>query len=384
MKRKICILTGTRAEYGLLKGILGIIKNSSDLELQLIVTGMHLSPEFGLTYKFVQNDGFHIDRKVEILMSSDTPVGISKSMGIAMIGFAEALDDLKPDLLVLLGDRFESFAAAAVAQLFRIPIAHLHGGEITEGLVDEAYRHSITKMSHLHFVAAPTYYDRVAQLGEDPEHIYLVGGLGVDRISAIKLIDKKSLQDKLGITFEKRVLLVTFHPVTLDKSSALEQLRELLKALGELNDVTLIFTYPNTDTDGRIIIDLIVKFVSKNKNAHVFSTMGEELYLSCLAVSDGVIGNSSSGLLEAPTLRKGAINIGDRQKGRLQASSVINSEPNYLSISSAIEILFSPEFQDILEKTKNPYGSDGASKKIVNILKNISLDGLIKKKFHDQ
>jgi len=383
MSRKICVITGSRAEYGLLRWVMQGIKDDADLNLQVIATGMHLSPEFGLTYKVIEADGFKIDRKVEILTSSDTPVGIAKSMGLGMIGFADALNELNPDLIVVLGDRFEIFAAVSVALVARIPVAHLHGGESTEGLIDEAIRHSITKMSHLHFVAADEYKKRVIQLGEQPEHVFLVGGLGVDNIKRLQLLDRNALETDLGFNFGKKNLLVTFHPVTLETSSSEKQMQELLIALANLEDTQIIFTMPNADTDGRTLINMVEEFVAQYSNAHAFTSLGQLRYLSCLAQVDGVVGNSSSGLAEVPSFKKGTINIGDRQRGRLTADSVINCEPTQENISEAIDTLYSPNFQKDLSQVCNPYGEGGASEKIVEIIKSVTLDRLLKKIFYD-
>lgn len=383
MTRKICVITGTRAEYGLLRWVMQGIKDDSELTLQVIVTGMHLSPEFGLTYQEIDQDGFEIDRKIEMLTSSDTSVGIAKSMGIGMIGFADALNELKPDLIVVLGDRFEIFAAVTAALVACIPIAHIHGGESTEGAFDEAFRHSITKMSHLHFVAAEEYKQRVIQLGEQPDKVFLVGGLGIDNIQHLKLLDREELEASLGIKLSQKNLLITFHPVTLEMSSAEEQMNELLAALIELKDTKLIFTYPNADTEGRVLMKMINQFVAQNSNAHTFSSLGQIRYLSCISQVDGVIGNSSSGLLEVPSFKKGTINIGDRQRGRLRAISVIDCEPSRKSIKKAIEKLYSKDFHKSLSNVYNPYGEGGASEKIIQAIKMFEIDDVIKKAFYD-
>jgi GDP/UDP-N,N'-diacetylbacillosamine 2-epimerase (hydrolysing) len=359
------------------------IKDDLSLTLQIIATGMHLSPEFGLTYKEIEADGFNIDRKVEILTSSDTPVGIAKSMGLGMIGFADALNELQPDLILVLGDRFEIFSAVSAALVARIPVAHLHGGESTEGLIDEAMRHSISKMSHLHFVAAPEYRRRVIQLGEQPDHVYLVGGLGVDNIHRTELLDRETLEDELAIKFSKRNLLITFHPVTLENATAFSQMQALLDALEELADTHLIFTMPNADTEGRALIDLVERYVSEHSNAHAFTSLGQVRYWSCVLQVDGVVGNSSSGLTEIPTFKKGTVNIGERQRGRLMAGSVISCNPTRESITFAILKLYDPVFNASLESVVNPYGDGGAVEKILHILKSISLDELIKKTFFD-
>ena len=309
------------------------IQKSENLQLQTIATGMHLSPEFGLTISEIEKDGFYIDRKVEMLLSSDTASGITKSIGIGMIGFADALDDLNPDLILVLGDRFEIFSASTAAMIKRIPIAHLHGGESTEGLIDEPIRHSITKMAHLHFVAINEYKNRVIQLGENPNRVFLVGGLGIDNILKLKLLNKKELESSINFKFGKKNLLVTFHPVTFEKNSSLNQFNELLMALKKLHDTNIIFTMPNSDTDGRIIFKLIEDFVKNNPNSKSYTSLGQLNYLSCLKYIDGVIGNSSSGLLEVPSFKIGTINIGDRQRGRIKADSVIDCKPNEKSIS---------------------------------------------------
>lgn len=383
-QKHICIVTGSRAEYGLLRWVMEEILHAPELVLQVIVTGMHLSPEFGLTYREIEADGFVIDRKVEMLLSSDTPVGISKSMGLGIIGFADALEELKPDLLLVLGDRYEIFAAASAALIARIPIAHLHGGEATEGAVDEALRHAITKMAHLHFVAAEEYQRRVIQLGEHPERVYLVGGLGVDAITRLNLLDRTALEESLDFHFGKRNLLVTYHPVTLENNTATAQMRELLKALECLSDTHIFFTLPNADTEGRELVAEIREFVERHpETSRVYTSLGQLRYFSCIAQVDGVIGNSSSGLLEVPSFRKGTVNIGDRQAGRAKAESVIDCPPNADAILVAIEKLYSPKFQETLKTVVNPYGTGGASKKIAEVLKTVRLEGLLKKKFYD-
>lgn len=383
MKRKICVITGSRAEYGLLRWVIQGIKDDSEYELNLIATGMHLSPEFGLTYREIEQDGFNISRKVEMLSDSDTTVAVTKSMGIGMIGFADALNEIKPELIIVLGDRYEIFSAVSAALVARIPVAHIHGGETTEGAFDEALRHSITKMSHMHFVATEEYRLRVIQLGEQPERVFLVGGLGVDNIRRLKLLIRVELEEFLEIKFQKKNLLITFHPVTLEMSSSEKQMVELLAALGELKDTQLIFTHSNADTENKILFELVENFVSQHKHAKAFTSLGQLKYLSCIQHVDGVIGNSSSGLLEVPSFKKGTINVGDRQLGRLKASSVIDCEPDRKNIAMALERLYSLEFQSDLINTVNPYGEGGASEKVLNVIRDIKLDGIIKKKFYD-
>ena len=383
MSRKICVITGTRAEYGLLRWVMQSIKDDPALTLQVIATGMHLSPEFGLTWREIERDGFAIDHRVEMLTSSDTSVGIAKSMGLGMIGFADALQMLQPDLVVVLGDRFEIFAAVSAALVARIPIAHLHGGEATEGMIDEAIRHSITKMSHLHFVAAEEYRRRVIQLGEQPSRVLLVGGLGIDNIKRLTLLPRAELEASLDFALGAKSLLVTFHPVTLETATAEDQMAELLATHSELKDTQLIFTLPNADTDGRALITMVQQFVATHANARAYTSLGQLRYLSTVALVDGVVGNSSSGLTEVPSFQKGTVNIGDRQRGRLMADSVINCDPERASIAAALHTLYSKQFQTSLATVRNPYGDGGASDKIVAYIKTVELDGILKKRFYD-
>jgi GDP/UDP-N,N'-diacetylbacillosamine 2-epimerase (hydrolysing) len=381
--KKVCIVTGTRAEYGLLRFLMKVIKDDYELMLQVVATGMHLSPEFGLTYREIEQDGFHIDRKVEMLTSSDTAVGMAKSMGLGLIGFADALDELQPDLIVILGDRFEILAAVTAALCARIPVLHLHGGELTEGSLDESMRHAITKMSHVHCVATEEYRQRVIQLGEQPNRVHCVGGLGVDAIKHTKLLGRAELEASLGFKFKSKNLLITFHSDTLRCVSAGNQMKELLTALEGLYDTGLIFTFPNADTGGRELISMLEAFVATNSNARAYPSLGQVRYLSCMAQCDGVVGNSSSGLLEAPALKKGVINIGDRQQGRLQAANVINCPAQHFEIGVALAKLYSPVFQASLSMVTNPYGDGGASARVVAIIKALKLDGLMQKSFYD-
>jgi len=383
-RRKICVVTGSRAEYGLLFWLMKGIQKEPKLELQIIATGMHLSPEFGFTYKEIEKGGFHINKKVEMLLSADTPSAISKSTGIAMIGFADVYADLKPDIVILLGDRFELFSAAFCAHVAKIPIAHISGGETTAGAFDEAIRHSITKMSWWHFVAADEYKRRVIQLGEDSKRVIMVGGLGVDNIIKTTLLTKSELEKRIGFKFSTKNLLVTFHPVTLEEKTAKDQCIELLNALERLNNTKIIFTYPNADTDGRIIKKLIDLFTKKYADTTtVFPSLGQLNYLSALQYVDGLVGNSSSGLAEAPTFKIGTINIGDRQKGRLKAKSVIDCKSNQKSITEAIERLYSNEFQDELKTVQNPYGDGNATDKILDTLTKQPVPKELKKEFID-
>lgn len=384
MSRKICVITGTRAEYGLLCPLMRRIRDDAQCELQLIVTGTHLSPEFGSTYQSIEADGFRIDRKVEMLLSSGSAVGIAKSVGLGIIGFADAVDELRPDLIVVLGDRFEILAAVTAVLFTRIPVLHLHGGEVTEGAVDESMRHAISKLSHVHCVATEEYRRRVIQLGEQPELVHCVGGLGVDAIKQIKLLDRSELESAIDFCLKSSNLLITFHPETLAKDSSESQMAELLAVLSEMKDTGLIFTLPNADVGGRELISMLQDFVSKHANARAYPSLGQLRYLSCMAHCDGIVGNSSSGLLEAPTLKKGAVNIGDRQRGRLQAASIINCRPVRQEIRAAITQLYSPAFQASLSAVGSPYGEGGATERVLALIKEIKLEGLIQKRFYDQ
>jgi GDP/UDP-N,N'-diacetylbacillosamine 2-epimerase (hydrolysing) len=383
--QKICVVTGTRAEYGLLYWTMKALAEDVAFELQLVVTGMHLSPEFGLTYRQIEADGFIIDRKVEMLLSSDTSTGISKSTGLGMIGMADAFAQLQPDMVLLLGDRFEIFAAAAAALNSRIPVVHCHGGEATEGAVDEALRHAITKMAHLHFTSTETYRKRVIQLGEAPERVFNVGALGIENINRLQLLNRPSLEESLGFRLGQRNLLVTFHPVTLEHTTAEVQTKALLKVMMELpEDVHVIFTKANADANGRIINQLLDEYVVQRPDqSKAFVSLGQLRYLSLLSLATAVIGNSSSGILEAPSFHKAVVNIGDRQKGRVQAPFTINCLPDYESIKDAVSKALDPALHQQLKSVHNPYGTENASVKIINVLKATPTDGLIKKKFYD-
>ena len=381
--RKICVVTSTRAEYGLLYWLLKEIEADSELKLQLIVTGMHLSPEFGLTYKEIEKE-FKIDKKIEILSSSHTNLDICAEMARVYEKFAPALAELKPDILVLLGDRYEIFGVAGVASIMQIPIAHIHGGETTQGAFDEAFRHSITKMSHIHFAATNEYANRIIQLGEDPSRVFNVGGPGIENIKKLNLLSKEEFEKSIDFRLAKKNILITFHPVTLENSSAREQFSEILKALDGLEDTNFIFTKANSDTDGDVINKMIDEYVSENsQKAVAFASLGQLRYLSAIKFIDIVLGNSSSALLEVPSFKKATINIGDRQKGRARASSVIDVMPAKEEILAAIKRAYSKEFEQTLKDTINPYDGGNPSKKMVKILKEIKLDGILKKKFYD-
>ncbi len=383
MKRKICVVTGGRSDYGLLKWLMKAVQADKDLELQVIATGMHLSPKFGSTVNEIEQDGIKIDEKIECLDVGDSALDTASAMARTMIGCTEAYSRLRPDLVLVPGDRFEIFSAVAAALVSNIPVAHLHGGEVTSGAVDESFRHAITKMSSLHFVANDVYRRRVVQMGENSRHVYNVGGLGVDAILNVELLSKEQLSSGLGSNFLNKSLLITFHPETATANSALQQIKEIFKALEELNDTTLIFTMPNADMGNSIIADSIRNFATQGNNRYFFESLGQTRYLSMLSLVDGVIGNSSSGLAEAPSFKIGTINIGDRQKGRIQASSVLNCEASQSHVVAAIEEMYSDGFQSRLKTTVNPYGAGGASQSIVEILKEVNLEGLIMKSFND-
>ncbi len=384
MKSKVCVITGSRAEYGLLQPLMTAIREDENFILQILVTGMHLSPEFGLTYKEIEKDGFQIHEKIEMLLSSDTDVGITKSTGLGMIGFADTFNRLKPDLVILLGDRFETFAAATAAYFAKIPIAHLHGGEVTEGATDEGLRHAITKMSYWHFTSTDAYRKRVIQLGENPDMVFNVGAIGIDNIKQIEPLNKKFLSEDLKFELDSSFLLITYHPVTLEKNSAEEQFKELLAALEQFPDLRLIFTKPNADSNGRIIIKLIDDYVNHNSHrAAGFVSLGQKRYLSLMRFACAVVGNSSSGIIETPSFGIPTVNIGDRQKGRGRADSVIDTEPDCESIAASIKKAVSSEFQDFCKSVKNVYGDGETTLQIMDILKNRPIPQNLKKHFFD-
>ena len=380
--RKICIVTGTRAEYGLLYWLMKEVAADLNLDLQIIATGMHLSPEFGLTYQQIEADGFTIDAKIEMLLSSDSPVGIAKSIGLGVIGFADALDRLRPDILVVLGDRFEILAAAQAAMVARIPIAHIHGGETTEGAFDEGIRHAITKMAQWHFVAADAYRKRVIQLGESPDRVFNFGAPGSDHLQHSDWMERDALEQSLGILLNSPVFLVTYHPATLGQTDPVTAMNELLAGLDEFPDATVVFTYPNADTGGRALIERVDEWIAVNKHrAKAFVSLGQQRYLSLMREADAVIGNSSSGLCEAPALKKATVNIGDRQKGRLKAASIIDAAENKNAIVAAINKALSAGFRADLPATKPNYGSGDVSRRIKDTLK--AVESKTQKPFFD-
>ena len=372
--RTICVVTGSRAEYGLLKWLMAGIRDSSQSHLQVIATGMHLSPEFGSTWRVIEADGFPIDRKVEMLLSSDTAVGVTKSMGLALSGFADAFASLRPDIVVVLGDRFEIHAAVTAALIAGLPVAHLHGGELTMGAFDDAIRHAITKMSVLHFTGTEPYRRRVIQMGEAPERVFNVGGFGIDAISRVPRMDRAELERSIGFELGDTNLLVTFHPETATGASSAEQVDELLAALDGV-DARLVFTMPNADTDGRAIVARLTDYVQAHpERACVHTSLGQTRYLSLMELVDGVVGNSSSGLAEAPSFGIGTVNIGARQDGRLRASSVVDCEPERAAIRSAVQRILSPKFRAAAKSAVNPYGSPGAAERTLAVLERFELD----------
>lgn len=383
-KRKICIVTGTRAEYGLLYWLMKEINGDPELQLQIVVTGMHLSPEFGHTYQAIEKDGFVIDEKVEMLLSSDTSVGVATSLGLGTIGFATAFDRLQPDIIVVLGDRFEVLAASQAAMISRIPIAHLHGGETTEGVIDEAIRHAVTKMAHIHFVSSSVYRNRVIQMGERPDRVYTTGAIGLDNIRKMELMDRTRFERSINFPLKEKSFLLTYHPVTLEKGSSEIVMNQLFLALDEFPDATCIFTKPNADMEGRFISKMIDKYVQQRPARCVsFVSLGQLRYLSAIQHVDVVIGNSSSGILEVPFFKKPTVNIGDRQKGRIQAESIINCKETKESITEAINTALSAAFIDSLTSMRSPYGDEYVSGQIKKVLKEVDVQQLLRKTFYD-
>jgi UDP-hydrolysing UDP-N-acetyl-D-glucosamine 2-epimerase len=383
-KRKICIVTGTRAEYGLLYWLCREIEADPALQLQLVATGMHLSPEFGMTVKAIEADGFEVSQRVEMLLSSDTPVGIAKSIGLGVIGFADAFDRLKPDILVVLGDRFEILAAAQAGMVAKVPIAHIHGGEATKGLIDDPIRYAVTKMAHFHFVAAEPFRRRVIQLGENPKRVHTVGAPGLDHLRRSELLDRQGFEDAIGFKLRTPTFLVTYHPVTLDTGDPAEPMRELLAALDEWPHALVIFTKANADTEGRIINEMIDAHAAHHpERAKAFTSLGQKRYLSALHQVDVVVGNSSSGIIEAPAAGVPTVNIGDRQGGRLRASSVIDCDAERGAITDALRRALNPAFREEVRRTISPYGDGDASRRILQLLKEAPLEDVLKKGFYD-
>jgi len=378
---KICFITGSRADYGLLTPLMRLVKSDKYFNFQLIATGTHFSKRHGSTFKQIIKDKFKINFKINIKIGNDQPENICKSMSIAIDKFSKAFKVLKPDLLILLGDRYEIFAASAAALVHQIPISHLHGGELTRGSIDDSFRHSITKMSNIHLVSNKKHAKRVIQLGENPKNVHVVGGFGVDLIGKTKFRKKGILRKELGIKFKKKNIIVTYHPETVIKSSPVKDFNEVLKAINKFKDINFIFTKSNSDLQAIKINKMIDLHVKKNKkNCYSFESMGQSNFLSTLKIADCILGNSSSGILEAPSLKKPTINIGSRQKDRLQSKSIINVKPSSESIIKAIKKIYSKDFKNKIQKTKSPYGKAGASKKAFKIIKNKNLG---EKKFFD-
>lgn len=383
--KTIVVMTATRAEYGLLRTVIKRLKQEEEIDVKVVVTGAHLSPEFGMTVHEIEEDRIAIDKKIEILLSSDTPAAISKSMGLAMIGFADYFSDKKVDALLVLGDRYETMAVCCAAMNARIPIFHMHGGETTEGAVDEAIRHAVSKMSYLHFTSTEEYRRRVIQMGESPDRVYVVGGMGVENILTTEFIPREELEKELNCNLGENYAVVTFHPVTLEEATAGEQIDELLKAVEDFPQMSFLFTKANADADGRVINARIASFIETHSNVYLYDSLGRKKYLSAVKGAVAVIGNSSSGLLEVPTFGIPTVNIGDRQKGRIQAESIINCEPTYEAIRKAMEQAFSMEVREMARTVKNPYGDGNTSSKIVTIIKEWLFGDKIdiKKKFYD-
>lgn len=381
--KKICVVTASRAEYGLLRPLMDLIKHSDRMLLQIIATGTHLSAEFGFTYRQIETDGFLIDEKLEILLSSDTSTGIVKTMGLALHGMADIMPRLKPDMMVLLGDRYEMLAIASAATMFKVPIAHIHGGEITEGAYDDAIRHALTKLSHLHFTSTQEYRNRVIQMGENPNTVFNVGAIGLDNIKNLNLLTREELETELNIKFKKYNYQITFHPETLGQVSSAEQFQSLLRAIDLQEDSFFIFTKANADTDGRIINQMIDKYVAAHPNkAASFASLGSLRFLSLVKFCTAIVGNSSSGILEAPSLGTPTINIGDRQRGRIQATSIVNATCEENDILSAFRIVNGDSFQKNLNNIKSPYDSGGAAAQIIAVMES-HLDLKAVKKFYN-
>ncbi len=384
MKRKICIVTSTRADWGLLSGIAKALNERPDVTLQIIATNMHLAEKFGSTWKEIERDGLNIDRKVPMNLETDTPQGTITAMSNCMTGMAKAFEELQPELLLILGDRYEMLAVASTALIYRIPVAHMHGGEVTQGAFDESIRHSITKMSHLHFTSTEEARNRVIQLGENPEHVFNTGAIGVYNINHTDFLTRKELEDNLGTTIPENSVFVTFHPSTLDKISPAEQCKNLLHALEQYPQIKVLFSYPNNDPNGNIIIDLIEDFVCRHPDRSVvFPSLGARRYLSVLRCVAAVIGNSSSGILEVPSMHIPTLNIGIRQQGRQRADSIIDCGVSPEDISSGLKRVLSQEERIRAKNIQNPYEQPDTLHKIVEIVATFPLDNIIQKPFYD-
>jgi UDP-hydrolysing UDP-N-acetyl-D-glucosamine 2-epimerase len=383
MVRTIGVVTVGRSDYGIYLPVLRAIEKDSSLQLHLIVAGMHLSPEFGFTAGAIAQDGFAAGEKVEMSLSSDSPEAIAKSMGLGAIGFAQSYGRKRPDILLVLGDRFEMHAAAVAALPFKIPLAHIHGGELTEGAIDDALRHSITKLSHLHFVSTREYGDRVVQLGEEPWRVVVSGAPGLDQINGMKLLSRDQLAEKLNLALDQAPLLVTYHPVTLEYEDTRRHVEGLLSALGRI-DLPIVFTSPNADTGNRVISQMLIEFVNDRPSAVIVDNLGTEAYFSLMAVAGAMVGNSSSGIIEAPSFKLPVVNIGTRQAGRVRAPNVIDVGYEAGEIFEGIKLALSSGFREALSGVANPYGDGKSAEKIVERLKTVALDDrLIRKRFYD-
>lgn len=385
-KRKICVVTGTRAEYGLLSRLMRMIKESNKTLLQVVATNMHLSPKYGNTYKEIEADGFVIDKRVPII--DETAPNDSHStvmeMSRALSGFADAYSELKPDMLVVLGDRYEILASAAAALIMRIPIAHISGGDVTEGAFDDAIRHSITKMSQLHFPSTEEYRKRVIQLGEQPDRVFNVGALGVENIKKMPLMGKEEIEKEIDFKINNNTILVTYHPVTLGNRTAKDDIEDFVAALEERTDIRVIFTMPNSDTGGQFIVDAINDFVAKNpERAKAYKSLGVVRYLSVMRQVAAVVGNSSSGLVEVPSFGIPTLNIGDRQKGRLAADSVYSCTPDKTDVLNGLDIVLSPAFRQKAAETHNPYEKENTAQTIFDVISTYPLEQLNQKHFYD-
>lgn len=381
--RRICVFTGTRAEYGLLRWLLRELAEADDVCLQLVVSGAHLAPQFGLTHRVIEEDGFHIDAKVDMLLASDTPVGAAKSMGVGMLGFADALDRLRPHVLVVVGDRYEAMAAACAAVVVGVPIAHIHGGETTEGAIDESIRHAITKLASLHFAAAEPFRKRILQLGENPARVHMVGAPGLDALAHLRLLDREELAQALGVPLPAPLFLVTYHPVTRAEPGSATALPALFAALDRFCGATVLFTGPNADAGGRTVAHAIDTYAAQRSGrVCVQTSLGQQRYLSALQLADVVIGNSSSGLIEAPAVGTPTVNLGTRQRGRPRAASVIDTDESTPAIVAAIETALSSAFD--ARSPYGPHGEGGASRRIAGVLRSVELDGILVKRFHDR
>ena len=386
--RKICFITGTRAEYGLLSRLMKMVQDDNSTQLQIIATNMHLSPKFGNTYQEIENDGFTIDKKIPILEDGkDDANATLKSMAKALSGFADAYDELKPDMVVVLGDRYEILAAATAALIERIPIAHIHGGEITEGAYDDAIRHSITKMSLLHFASTEEYRQRIIQLGEQPGRVFCVGAIGVENAKQVPLMSKEEIEQSLGFRLNRNTVLATYHPVTNkveDEINVRDEVEGFFAALEERKDLRILFTMPNSDTGGQAIMERIKQFVAQNPERSIaFTSLGMKRYLSVLQYVGAVIGNSSSGLIEVPSFHIPTLNIGERQKGRTAGESVIHCGTSKKEILAGFDTIFSPDIRHIAQQASNPYEKEGTAQYIFEVIKNHPLHNIIQKHFYD-